>query len=76
MKKSLIEEIEKYGKELYEYSVEEYQHPLDGDTHTIYEKELAGVAIVYEYAGNQYEITTWNENSKEHEEGKKTIKVL
>jgi hypothetical protein len=74
MKKSLIEEIEKYGKELYEYAVEEYHNTLNGKA--IYEKELAGTAIVYEYAGKQYEIITWNENSKEHEEGEKSIKVL
>jgi hypothetical protein len=73
--KKLIEEVEKYGKELYEYSVEEYQHPLDGE-HTIYEKEWAGTAIVYEYADKNYEIITWNENSRNHEEGEKTIKQI
>ena len=68
----LIREIEKFGEELYGYSVNE-DICNERDDEPIYESVWAGDAIVYDYAGSQYEIITWNENSKKHKEGDKTI---
>jgi len=68
----LIEEIEKYGKVLFEYSVEETNDEED----EFFSKVWAGDCVVYEYALKKYEITTWNENSINYDEGEKTLKEL
>jgi hypothetical protein len=72
----LIKEVEENGKKLYEYMAQENQHELDDDIPSIYDIEWAGNTIAYEYNGNKYEITTWNENSKKHDDGHKTIKEI
>jgi len=69
----IIEEIEMYGQKLYEYMVEENQHPLDDEIPPIYEKEWAGTTVGYKHKDKRYEITTWNENSKVYDEGNKTL---
>jgi hypothetical protein len=70
-----IEEVERFGKELFSYSVHE-EISNDREDEPMYESVYAGDAVVYEYAGQQYEVITWNENSEIHEEGNKTIKNL
>ena len=71
----LIDEIEQYGKELFSYGVsEDIFNDKEGEP--CYEVINAGEAVVYSYAGEKYEITTWNENSQVHDEGDKTLKVI
>ncbi len=75
MSSKLIEEIEYRGKEIFSYGVNEHISNENEDE-PLYEVVNAGEAVVYEYAGKQYEITTWNENSQVYDEGHKTIKIL
>jgi hypothetical protein len=70
-----IEEVERFGKELFSYSVHE-EISNDREDEPMYESVDAGDAVVYEFAGQHYEVITWNENSEIHEEGNKTIKNL
>jgi hypothetical protein len=74
--KKFIREIEIYGKDLFEYSINEDIVNEHYDDEPLYESVHAGDAVVYEYAGKRYEIITWNENSQKHKDGEKTILEL
>lgn len=61
--KNLIEFIEKKGKVIWEYQVDESAH------------HGSGSAIMYDYNGRAYEIVTWNKNAEQHRVGEKTIAI-
>jgi hypothetical protein len=73
--KDLINEVEKYGKEMYSYPVHEDVFNT-GEDEPFFESVYAGEAIVYQYAEKEYEIITYNENSEKYDEGTKRIKQL
>ena len=74
-KNDLIEEIERYGKVILEWSVYE-DIVSDDEEEPMFEKVWAGDCIQYKYKSTYYEITTWNEHSHKHYEGEKTLKKI
>lgn len=60
-----IEEVETSGVEIDNYPVDESQTVSN-----------AGVAVVYRYYRERWQIITWNDNAVDHVEGSRTMSRL